>query len=136
MAADTELEGLHVLVVEDDADTREAMALLLQYFGASVTVAASAREGLRALVLLRPDVLLTDISMPGEDGYDLIRQVRALPPDAGGRTPAAAVTARTSTEDRRRVHAAGFQAHLAKPLGADEMARVVARLADGAAAIR
>jgi CheY-like chemotaxis protein len=131
-----ELDGLHILVVEDDLDTREAMTLLLQQFGASVTAAASARDGLRALGLLQPDILLSDLSMPGEDGYDLIRQVRALPPDRGGRIPAAAVTARTSAEDRRRTRAAGFQAHLAKPLDADELASVVARLVGRAAATR
>jgi CheY-like chemotaxis protein len=131
-----ELGGVHVLIVEDDHDTREALTLLLQQFGALVTAAASAREGLRALVLLQPDILLSDLSMPGEDGYDLIRQVRALPPDRGGRIPAVAVTARTSAEDRRRTRAAGFQAHLAKPLDADELATIVARLVGRAAATR
>lgn len=123
-----DLIGLRVLLVDDDLDSREIMTTLLELYGASVTAVGSAREALQALRQNTPDVLLSDLSMPGEDGYALIGKVRALPPDRGGRVPAAAVTARTSAEDRRRVLAAGFQVHVPKPVHAMELATVVARL--------
>jgi hypothetical protein len=88
----------------------------------------------RSLESWRPDVLLSDIGMPGEDGYELIRRVRELPPDRGGRTPAAALTAFARGEDRRRALRAGFQMHLAKPVEIQELAAVVASLARGMAA--
>ena len=123
-----DLSGLHLLLVDDDVDFRESLTMLLELYGASVIAVGSAREALQALEQNTPDVLLSDLSMPGEDGYALIGKVRALPADRGGRVPAAAVTARTSAEDRRRVLAAGFQVHVPKPVHAIDLATVVARL--------
>jgi CheY-like chemotaxis protein len=122
------LAGLRVLLVEDDVDARESLRLLLELGGAAVTAVGSAREALRALVQSTPDVLLSDLSMPGEDGYALIRKVRALASDPAARVPAAAVTARTSLEDRHRALTEGFQGYVPKPVDAAEVTAVVARL--------
>jgi CheY-like chemotaxis protein len=110
------LEGVRVLIVDDNFDGRELVQLALERHGAIVTAADSAREALATLQRERPDVLLSDVSMPTEDGYWLIAQVRALPPALGGRTPAAAVTALTSALDRAALLRAGFQFHVPKPL--------------------
>jgi signal transduction histidine kinase/CheY-like chemotaxis protein len=125
------LKGIRVLVVDDEPDARETMQQILEHCDAEVRTAASAAEGLQALQEWQPHVLLSDIGMPGEDGYGLIRQVRALPPERGGRTPAAALTAFARGEDRRRALMAGFQMHVAKPVEVNELAAVVASLAKG-----
>ena len=123
-----DLTGLNILVVDDNPDSRESLAMLLELYGASVIAADSARKALQVLEHCIPDVLLSDIAMPGEDGYALIRKVRDLPRERGGSVPAAAVTARVGAEDRHRVLAAGFQAHVPKPIDATELAVVVAQL--------
>ena len=123
------LSGVSVLVVDDHADTRELVALALKQAGATVVTAAGAGEGLAALRAERPDVLLCDIEMPGESGYELMQKVRALPPNAGGLTPAIALTAYARDEDRVRTLLAGFQRHLPKPVRPDELASAVAALA-------
>jgi len=123
------LSGLHVLVVEDDEDSREMLAAALKSAGARVTAAASAAEGFEAVGRLRPDVLVADIGMPVEDGYSLIARVRALGAAAGGDLPAAALTAYARAEDRARALAAGFQAHVAKPVEPRLLTETVARLA-------
>ena len=125
---DPDLIGLHILVVDDDLDLRESLSLLLELYGASVTAVGSAREALQVLSATVPDVLLSDLAMPGEDGYDLIRKIRALPPDRGSHLPAAAVTARTGLEDRRRALAEGFQVYVPKPVSGEDLVAVVARL--------
>lgn len=125
----TALDGLHVLVVDDDADTRVFMTTVLKECGASVTAVASALEAIEAIKQLKPDVLISDIGMPGEDGYALIRKVRALPRDQGGLIPAAALTAYARAEDRTRSLLEGFQIHLPKPVEPAELAAVVANLA-------
>ena len=109
------LTGLHVLVVDDVHDTRELLAEVLTQQGARVSTAVSAREALDALGG-RPDVLISDIGMPGGDGYELIRRVRARPPVDGGAVPAVAVTAYARGEDVRQALAAGFQRHASKPI--------------------
>jgi len=123
------LSGLRVLLVDDEAEVREVMASVLGDCGALVTCAASARE---ALTLLRGgqqvNVLLSDIAMPGEDGYELIRQVRSLSASVAG-LPAAAVTAYAGAQERERALAAGFQMHLAKPILPEALAHAVAKLA-------
>ncbi|MFP2911000.1 ATP-binding protein, partial [Pyxidicoccus sp. 3LFB2] len=129
LACPPQLAGLRVLLVDDEADTREFLRALLEGCDARVTVAASAAEGLEALQRERPDVMVSDIGMPGEDGYGFIRKVRALSASQGGRTPAAALTAYARTEDRTRVLLAGFQAHVPKPVEPAELLAVLASLA-------
>jgi len=123
------LEGKRVLLVEDEPDVRELMVTVLERCGAKVTAAGSAEEALSALQRETPDVLVSDIGMPREDGYALIRKVRALPPEKGGKVPALAVTAHARAEDRRKALLAGFQMHLGKPVPPDELLLMVASLA-------
>jgi PAS domain S-box-containing protein len=124
-----QLDGLFVLVVDDQEDTRVFITLVLERCGARVMSVGSAAEALSALQELRPDVLLSDIGMPGEDGYSLIKRVRALPAEQGGQTPAAALTAFARVEDRVKALRAGFQIHLPKPVEPMELASVIATLA-------
>jgi CheY-like chemotaxis protein len=126
----TLLADLSVLVVEDDADSRESLVRVLEQYGARVTGAATAREGIRALEVAVPDVLVSDIGMAGEDGYDLIRKVRRFPAERGGRLPALAVTAYGEEGDRLKAISAGYQAHVAKPVAPTALVMEVARLAD------
>ena len=129
--APTSLEGVRVLIVDDDADAREVMASALETSGATVTAAASADEALQLLTDDSSiDVLLSDIAMPGHDGYDLIRQVRSRSSDLAA-LPAAAVTARASNDERDRALAAGFQMHLAKPVLPHALVEAVANLRTG-----
>jgi PAS domain S-box-containing protein len=123
------LDGLNVLVVEDDADARDLLTEILGRCGARVTTTASAAEGFSVFAEARPDVLISDVEMPGEDGYSFIRRIRALAPESGRDVPAAAVTAYASPADRLRVLGAGFNMHVAKPVQPTELALVVARLA-------
>ena len=125
--AGPELAGLHVLVVDDELDAREMVACVLRERGATVTLAGSATEGVRAFQESRPDVIVSDIGMPGQDGYDMIRQIRAISP--GVAVPAAALTALARPEDRRRALLSGFQTHVAKPVDGLELVAVVAALA-------
>jgi CheY-like chemotaxis protein/two-component sensor histidine kinase len=122
------LEGLRVLVVDDESDARDALALVLERCGASVTVAASAPEALAAWQRESHDVLLSDIAMPGEDGYSLIRKIATSRSDARP-LPAAAVTAYATTEDRQRALEAGYRDHLTKPVDPGALVATVARLA-------
>ncbi len=122
------LGGLRVLVVDDEPDSRDMVATVLELAGAEALVAGTAAEGLAILTRERPDVLLSDLEMPGEDGYALIRRVRALGPESGGLTPAAALTAYAGAEHRMRTLLAGFQLHVAKPVQPAELAAVVASL--------
>ena len=124
-----ELNDLHVLVVDDEPDTRDLIAAVLANCGARVTQAGSASEALDLFGRERFDVLVSDIGMPAEDGYSFIRKVRALTPEQGGRTPAAALTAYAREEDRIRALMAGYQMHVPKPVGPNELAAVVANLA-------
>jgi two-component system CheB/CheR fusion protein len=125
----TLLSGLTVLVVEDDADSRESLVRVLEQYGARVTGAASARQAVQALQVAVPDVLVSDIGMAGEDGYDLIRQVRKMPANRGRELPALAVTAYGEEGDRLKAIAAGFQAHVAKPVAPRQLVIEVGRLA-------
>ncbi|HEY9638866.1 MAG TPA: ATP-binding protein, partial [Coleofasciculaceae cyanobacterium] len=127
------LEGLKVLIVDDETDARELLTTLLRQSGAVAQAVASAEEAFATLtgpLDQRPDVLVSDIGMPGKDGYMLIRQVRALAPEQGGRIPAIALTAYARTEDRIKALAAGFQAHVPKPVEPAEFIAVVANLID------
>jgi signal transduction histidine kinase/ActR/RegA family two-component response regulator len=128
LAAGESLAGARILVVEDDPDSRELLRTLLDEFGAETRVAASAAEGLEALRTWRPEVLVSDVAMSGDDGYALLRQVRALPPEEGGATPALALTAYASLEDRLRSVEAGFQMHVNKPTRPAELLQALALL--------
>ena len=123
------LDGLRILVVDDEADTRDLLKQGLEYCGAKVSVAGSAAEAVDALVALVPDILISDIGMPGIDGYDLIRQVRGLPPDRGGKVAAVALTAYTRTEDRLQALRAGYDMHVPKPVELAELVAVAASVA-------
>jgi PAS domain S-box-containing protein len=123
------LSGLKVLLVDDEEDSREAMRRILQQNGMSVTTASSAREAFELIERLEPDVLLSDIAMPGEDGLSLIRRVRLLPLDRGGRIPAAAISAYAGIEDRRKALLAGFHYHIPKPVDAAHLLAVIGAMA-------
>jgi len=123
------LEGVRVLVVEDEADSREVLALILERSGAEVLVAAAAGEALGILERELPDVLVADIEMPVEDGYSLVARMRALPSERGGRTPAVALTAYAGAVDRAKLLDAGFDRHVPKPVQPPDLVRVVAGLA-------
>jgi signal transduction histidine kinase len=123
------LRGLCVLVVEDEEDTRELLITALEQCGAEVLAAASTAEALARLDERPPDVLVSDLAMPDEDGYALIRKVRARPAERGGRVPAAALTAYARAEDRVRSLAAGFQMHVPKPIDPAGLVSMVAALA-------
>jgi signal transduction histidine kinase len=127
------LTGLRLLVVDDDPGARELISGMLAGFGAQVSVAEGGQAALKLLFAERPDVLIADLGMPEMDGYALIEQVRALDPDFGGKTPAVAVTAYASPQDRLRALQAGYQNHVAKPVEAEELAIVIASLAGRAA---
>ncbi|MCK6551052.1 ATP-binding protein, partial [Myxococcota bacterium] len=123
-----QIDELDVLVVDDDDPTREGLALVLENYGANVRAVSSAEAALKEISRSAPDVLLCDIAMPGEDGYSLIRKVRALGGDAA-RVPAAAITAHGRVEDRIRALTSGFQQHIVKPVEPTELAAVIASLA-------
>ena len=123
------LQGLKVLVVDDEADTRELIREVLKECGSEVMLSRSAEEALEALERYHPDILISDLGMPDEDGYSLISKIRALPPERGGQIPAAALTAYARAEDRMRVLRSGFQFHLPKPVDSAELVTVVASLA-------
>jgi CheY-like chemotaxis protein len=119
------LSGAFVLVVEDNDDSRTLMATLLALYGAQVTAVASVREALEAFGRIRPDVVVSDINMPLEDGFDLIRRLRTLAPEEGGTVPALAITAYAEAGDRTAVLAAGFQAFLPKPVEGDLLVKTL-----------
>ncbi|EYF03913.1 hybrid sensor histidine kinase/response regulator [Chondromyces apiculatus] len=123
------LQGLHILVVDDEPDARELVGAVLERKGATVTTAATVTDALSMIERIKPDVILSDLGMPGEDGYSLIRRLRARSPERGGRIPAAALTAYASAQDRTRALLAGFQSHVPKPIEASELAAVIANLA-------
>ncbi|MBD1929421.1 PAS domain-containing protein [Trichocoleus sp. FACHB-90] len=125
------LQGVRILVVDDEADTREFLTFALEEYGAETMVAASAAEALKALELYHPDVLLSDIGMPEEDGYSLIRKVRSLSLERGGSIKAVALTAYAREEDQERAISAGFQMHVAKPVEPAELVAAVSSLAFG-----
>ncbi|HSI03772.1 MAG: response regulator [Myxococcota bacterium] len=121
---------MKVLVVDDDRDARDILRYMLEEHGAQVVTAENAGAALIALRVERPDLLLSDIGMPGVDGYELMRRIRQLGPDEGGRVPAAAISAFARSEDRRRALMAGYQMHLSKPVEPAELRAVCASLAD------
>ena len=126
------LEGLRVVVVDDEPDARELLGLVLGEYGADVTVVGSSDEAVQAVERICPDVLVSDLGLPKEDGFTLIKRVRALSPEKGGLVPAAALTGFARAEDGQRAIAAGFHIHVAKPVEPAELVNIVATLAGGA----
>jgi CheY-like chemotaxis protein len=122
------LDGLRVLVVDDEADTRELLRVGISQCGAEVTTAGSVQEALAVIEKLMPELLISDIGMAGADGYELIRQVRALPAARGGKIPAIALTAYARIEDRLRALRAGYQMHVPKPVELAELVAVITSL--------
>lgn len=120
--------GVKVLVVDDDNDARELLRSILAHHGASVRTAASAADAIREFASKPPQIIVSDIGMPGEDGYELIRKIRALDQVEGKRVPAVALTAFARSEDRRRAIGAGFNMHLSKPVEPAELLTIVASL--------
>jgi PAS domain S-box-containing protein len=125
------LEGRRVLVVDDHDDARQLIAAIVESSGASVRMAGSSREAFEALLQSPPDMLIADIGMPEEDGCALIRRIRALDPEQGGRIPAIALTAYARVEDREHALAAGFQRHVAKPVEPQTLIAIVAEVLRG-----
>jgi CheY-like chemotaxis protein len=126
-----DLSELKILVVDDDVDSREFVTFALEQSGAVVTAVASAGEALAALALEQPDLLVSDIGMPEKDGYMLMREIRAMPPEQGGQIPAIALTAYAGESDSKQAVSAGFQRHLAKPVEPAELITMVATLIRG-----
>jgi CheY-like chemotaxis protein len=127
-ATDAALGGVRILVVDDDTDGRELVEIALARRGATVIAASSAAEALHAFVAHRPDVVISDVGLPEQDGLSLMREIRARASDGSRRTPAIALTAYASTRDQARAIEAGFDAHLAKPAELSELSALVARL--------
>jgi len=129
------LAGLNVLVVEDEPDAREIVGALLESRGARVVLTASAAEAYVSLDRELPDIIVSDVGMPDEDGYQFVRRVRSFAPERGGSTPIVALTAYSSPQDRLRTRQAGYSHHLAKPVDAEELVTVLAGLSRGRAGI-
>lgn len=124
--ASTPLAGLRVLVVDDETDTRNFLSFMFEEYGAFATAVGSVDEALAVLEQTKPDILISDIGMSEQDGYTLIRKLRSLEPEKGGRIPAIALTAYTREEDRLEVLSAGFQQHLSKPIDPNKLIAAIA----------
>jgi PAS domain S-box-containing protein len=122
------LDGLKLLIVDDEADARELLQTMLLPCGGEIVTCSSAAEGLERMRLEKPDLIVSDIGMPDEDGYMLIRKIRALPPEEGGRIPAIALTAYARIEDRVKALSSGYQLHVPKPVELEELAFAIASL--------
>jgi len=120
-----ELYGLKILVVDDDQDTRDLLEWVLRRVGAEVVAVPSAKAAMEAFEKDRPHILVSDIAMPEEDGLSLMRRIRALPRERGGRIPAVALTAHSMVQDRLQSLRAGFQSHVPKPVVPEELVEVV-----------
>jgi CheY-like chemotaxis protein len=123
------LDGLVVLVVDDQADARELVTQVLSGAGAQVLAARTADEALALVQSHRPQLVISDIGMPDKDGYQLMRELRRMPVASGGRTPALALTAFARSEDRTRALLAGYQGHMAKPIEPRELVLMIGSLA-------
>jgi CheY-like chemotaxis protein len=127
-----ELEGLTILAVEDHLDSLELLTEALQSLGATVFPASTSREAFELLLEHHPHLVISDIGLPDEDGFSLMRRIRQLSPDQGGHTPAIAVSAFTAVEDRKRALAAGFQAFVPKPMELTQLTRSIRTLSPSA----
>jgi CheY-like chemotaxis protein len=122
------LAGLKVLIVDDETDSRNFLAFLFEEYGAIASTTASVEAALAVISQLKPDILVSDIGMAEQDGYNLIRKLRSLPPEEGGEIPAIALTAYSREEDRQQILEAGFQHHLTKPVDPSKLISVVASI--------
>ncbi|WP_193200444.1 response regulator [Nostoc sp. MG11] len=122
-------KGLRLLIVDDDADTRTLLTFLFELDGAEIVTAASASEALEVMSFFKPDILISDICLPDEDGYSLLMKVKNLEAERVRKIPAIALTASVSEEDRIHALVAGFQIYLSKPIDLEELACIVADLA-------
>jgi CheY-like chemotaxis protein len=122
------LDGVHVLLVEDDDDSRKLLGTMLKQHGAEISSAASAKDAFTLFSEKVPDVVVSDIGMPDEDGYELLEKIRALPAEAGGLTPAIALTGYATRKDRERSLSSGYQLHIAKPIEQGELVSAIAGL--------
>jgi CheY-like chemotaxis protein len=127
--ADLRLDGLKVLVVDDDVDNLQFLAFLFEVYGAKVAAVSSADYAFQAVLEWRPDILVSDVRMPDEDGHMLIRRIRTLTVEQGGQVPAIALTANAKESDRLQALAAGFQEHLAKPIDQDTLLQTAMAMA-------
>jgi CheY-like chemotaxis protein len=128
VASPRPLDGVRILLVEDDDDIRDLLRLALESRGAVLTAVENTRAAVAAIGVEAPDVVISDISMPGEDGHALLRKVRGLPLGRGGKIPAIALTAMDSREARVASRDAGFHYHLTKPVDANKLVEIVAGL--------
>lgn len=131
--ANPELSGVRVLIVDDDVDTCDMLTYVLTHWGAETKSSASVAEALTRVTEWHPNILLTDINMPGEDGYELINQLRALSLEKGSNIPAIALTAMARPEDSEQVLSAGFHLHLAKPIDIEELLNAISQLTEKSA---
>jgi CheY-like chemotaxis protein len=129
-SSESDLEGLHVIVVDDDPDTREFLSFLLRQHHAEVQAFDAANLAFTAFIESPPDILISDIGMPQEDGYSLIKRIRSLAGEKGGGIPAIALTAYAREEDQQQALAAGFQTHLAKPVNSSELLTTILHLVE------
>jgi CheY-like chemotaxis protein len=127
----TALAGRKILVIDDESDARELISRILTYCKATVIAAPTATEGLELLKSERPDVVISDVSMPDKDGYEFINEIRQLSPENGGNTPAVALTAFARADDVTKAISAGYQKHLCKPVDSFELIRVINQLVGG-----
>ncbi|WP_375499041.1 PAS domain S-box protein [uncultured Nostoc sp.] len=125
---ESDLSGIHILVVDDETDSREFIAFVLEQHGAIVTAVASGADALQAFTQSIPNIIISDIGMPEMDGYMLIRQIRALPPQQGGQIPAIALTAYAGELDQQQAIATGFQRHVAKPIDPEVLVAIVVQM--------
>ncbi len=125
---DIDLAGMRILIVDDEPDARDLLEILLTQHGATIQAAASATEALAAMTAFQPELLISDIGMPGMDGYKLIQQIRTLPTEQGGNIPAIALTAYAREADSQQALASGYQQHIAKPLDLDKLLQTIVLL--------
>lgn len=125
------ISGLKVLLIDNEPDALDLLESMLALYGANTIIATSAMEGFNLLGATQPDIIIADIGMPEKDGYQFIQEVRKLPPQEGGATPAIALTAFAHAEDRKKAFRSGFQAHLSKPFEYSELLSIIENLACG-----
>jgi CheY-like chemotaxis protein len=125
---EADLTGMRVLIVDDEPDARELIAVMLNQYGAETMTLTSAKEVLTTLESFQPNILVSDIGMPDVDGYSLMRQIRALPATKGGQIPAIALTAYAGEINHQQAITAGFQRHLSKPVDFDILVRAIVEL--------